>query len=389
MRACATAPPTVPETEDSDLEGLAGRRSRCHRSIVDLCERGALLDSPAMSPESAPSAAAPAARGQRERVFSGVQPSGLPHVGNYLGAFRNYIAMQETHDAIYCIVDYHALTTTHDSELIRRNTHEMALGLLALGLDPERSVLFRQSDRPEHVELSWLFASVTPVSWVERTPSFKEKKRNQPDDVNHALLTYPILQAADIAIYHARYVPVGRDQAAHLELSREIVRAWNRRYGAYFVEPEAVFTDSPMVLGTDGVQKMSKSLGNVVEIFAQPEVVRKQVMSMVTDTQRIKRTDPGRPEVCNVCQLQRFFGDDYEALWEGERTAATGCVDMKRLLADRMLDRFAEARERRADLAARPGYVEDVLRAGAERLAPMARETLREAHDRMGLGPIR
>jgi tryptophanyl-tRNA synthetase len=342
-----------------------------------------------MSPESVVSAASSAAPERRERVFSGVQPSGLPHVGNYLGAFRNYIAMQETHDAIYCIVDYHALTSTHDPELIRRNTYEMALGLLALGLDPQRSILFRQSDRPEHVELTWLFASVTPVSWVERTPSFKEKKRNQPDDVNPALLTYPILQAADIAIYHARYVPVGRDQAAHLELSREIVRAWNRRYGSYFVEPEAVFTDSPMVLGTDGVQKMSKSLGNVVEIFAQPEVVRKQVMSMVTDTQRIKRSDPGRPEICNVCQLQRFFGDDYEALWEGERTAATGCVDMKRLLADRILDRFAEARERRADLAARPDYVEDVLRAGAERLAARARETLREAHERMGLGPIR
>jgi tryptophanyl-tRNA synthetase len=340
-----------------------------------------------MSPESAAATPSVTAGAARERVFSGVQPSGLPHVGNYLGAFRNYIAMQETHDAIYCIVDYHALTSTHDSELIRRNTYEMALGLLALGLDPERSILFRQSDRPEHVELCWLFASVTPVSWVERTPSFKEKKRTQPEDVNHALLTYPILQAADIAIYHARYVPVGRDQAAHLELSREIVRAWNRRYGTYFVEPEAVFTDSPMVLGTDGVNKMSKSLGNVVEIFAEPAVVRKQVMSMVTDTQRIKRTDPGRPEICNVCQLQRFFGDDYEDLWDGERTARTGCVDMKRLLADRMLERFAEARERRAQLAARPGYVEDVLRAGAERLASHARETLREAHDRMGLGP--
>jgi tryptophanyl-tRNA synthetase len=342
-----------------------------------------------MSAETGTSLVPAPLTGRRERVFSGVQPSGLPHVGNYLGAFRNYIAMQETHDAIYCIVDYHALTSTHDAELIRRNTEEMALGLLALGLDPERSILFRQSDRPEHVELSWLFASVTPVSWVERTPSFKEKKRTQPEDVNHALLSYPILQAADIAIYLARYVPVGRDQAAHLELSREIVRAWNRRYGEYFPEPEAVFTDSPMVLGTDGVNKMSKSLGNVVEIFAEPDEVRRQVMSMVTDTQRIKRTDPGRPEVCNVCQLQRFFGDDYEDLWEGERTARTGCVDMKRLLAERMLDRFAEARERRKELMARPGYVEEVLRSGADALAPLAADTLAEAHDRMGLGPAR
>jgi tryptophanyl-tRNA synthetase len=320
-------------------------------------------------------------------VFSGVQPSGLPHVGNWLGAFRNYVAMQDTHDAIYCIVDFHALTSTHDAERIRRNTHEMALGLLALGLDPEKAVLFRQSDRPEVVELTWLFASVTPTPWVERTPSFKEKKRNQPDDVNFALLSYPVLQAADIAIYKARYVPVGKDQAAHLELAREIVRAWNARYGALFPEPEAVFTDSPIIKGTDGAAKMSKSLGNVVEIFADEDVIRKQVMSMVTDTQRIKRTDPGRPQVCNVCQLHRQFSPDYLDIWEGERTARTGCVDTKKLLAQRMLDAFAEARERRRELESKPGRVEEILRAGAERLRPLAQETLRECHERMGLGP--
>ncbi len=325
----------------------------------------------------------------RSRVFSGVQPSGLPHVGNYLGAFRSYIAMQEHHDAIYCIVDYHALTSTHDGELIRRNTHEMALGLLALGLDPERAVLFRQSDRPEHTELAWLLSTVVPVAWVERTPSFKEKRRNQPQDINHGLLTYPVLQAAYIAIYHAKYVPVGKDQAAHLELAREIVRAWNARYGDYFVEPAAVFSDAPIVKGTDGVNKMSKSLGNVIDIFAEPEMIRRQVMSMVTDTQRILRTDPGRPEVCNVCQLHRFFSPtEYESIWEGERSARTGCVDTKRLLADRIIAYFAEARERRRELAARPGFVEEVLQAGAARLAPLARETMAVCHDRMGLGPV-
>jgi tryptophanyl-tRNA synthetase len=324
----------------------------------------------------------------RGRVFSGVQPSGLPHVGNHLGAFSNYIAMQETHEAIYCIVDYHALTSTHDAELIRRNTHEMALGLLALGLDPERAVLFRQSDRPEHVELMWLLASVTPTGWVERTPSFKEKRRAQPDDVNLALLSYPVLQAADIAIYKARYVPVGRDQAAHLELAREIVRAFNARYGEVFPEPEAVFSDAPVVKGTDGVNKMSKSLGNVIEIFAPEEVIRRQVMSMVTDTQRILRTDPGRPEVCNVCQLHRIISPhDYLEIWEGERTARTGCVDTKRLLADRLLARFAEARERYAELRERPGLVEEVLATGATTLAPAAAATLAECHERMGLAP--
>ena len=320
-----------------------------------------------------------------DRVFSGVQPSGLPHLGNYLGAFRNYIALQDDGDAIYCIVDYHALTSTHDPEKIRRNSHDMAITLLALGLDPSKSVLFRQSDRPEHAELAYLLSTVVPVTWVERTPSFKEKKRDQPQDVNHALLTYPVLQTADIAIYHARRVPVGKDQAAHLELAREIVRAFNRRYGEYFVEPEAVFTDSPVILGTDGVQKMSKSLGNTIEILADEDVVRKQVMSMVTDTQRIKRTDPGRPEVCNVCQLHRFFGTDYESIWDGERTARTGCVDTKKLLAERMLAYFADARARRRELEARPDYVEDVLRAGAAKLAPLAAQTLDEVHQRMGL----
>jgi tryptophanyl-tRNA synthetase len=320
-----------------------------------------------------------------DRVFSGVQPSGLPHLGNYLGAFRNYIALQDGGDAIYCIVDYHALTSTHDPERIRGNTRDMAITLLALGLEPDKAVLFRQSDRPEHAELAYLLSTVVPVTWVERTPSFKEKKRDQPQDVNHALLTYPVLQTADIAIYHARRVPVGKDQAAHLELAREIVRAFNRRYGEYFVEPEAVFTDSPVILGTDGVQKMSKSLGNTIEILADEDVVRKQVMSMVTDTQRIKRTDPGRPEVCNVCQLHRFFGTDYESIWDGERTARTGCVDTKKLLAERILGYFADARARRRELEARPDYVEDVLRAGAARLAPLAAQTLAEVHRRMGL----
>ena len=320
-----------------------------------------------------------------DRVFSGVQPSGLPHLGNYLGAFRNYIALQDDGDAIYCIVDYHALTSTHDPERIRNNTRDMAITLLALGLDLSKSVLFRQSDRPEHAELAYLLSTVVPVTWVERTPSFKEKKRDQPQDVNHALLTYPVLQTADIAIYHARRVPVGKDQAAHLELAREIVRAFNRRYGEYFVEPEAVFTDSPVILGTDGVQKMSKSLGNTIEILGDEDVVRKQVMSMVTDTQRIKRTDPGRPEVCNVCQLHRFFGTDYESIWDGERTARTGCVDTKKLLAERIIAFFAAARERRRELEARPDDVEDVLRAGATKLAPLATETLHEVHQRMGL----
>jgi tryptophanyl-tRNA synthetase len=320
-----------------------------------------------------------------DRVFSGFEPSGTIHLGNYLGAIRNYIALQDGYEAIYCIVDYHALTSTHDPDAIRRNTAQMAVDLLALGLDPERATLFVQSDRPEHTELAWLLSTVTPVSWVERTPTFKEKRRDQPEDINHALLTYPVLQTADIAMYKARHVPVGKDQTAHLELAREIVRAFNRRYGEVFPEPQAVYTESPTILGTDGVAKMSKSLGNTIDVLAEPDVVRKQVMSMVTDTERIYRTQPGHPERCNVCQTHRFFGDDFGAIWEGERTARTGCADTKRLLADRVIDFFAPARERREELLARPGYVDEVLAAGAARLAPRAAETMHEVRSVMGL----
>jgi len=321
----------------------------------------------------------------RTTIFSGIQPSGTVHLGNDLGAIRNYVRLQYEHDAIYSIVDYHALTSVHDPELLRRLTREMAASLLALGLDPARCTLFLQSHRPEHAELAWLLGTVTPVSWLERTPTYKEKKRHQPDDINQGLLTYPVLQAADIVIYKASQVPVGRDQAAHLELSREIVRAFNSRYGDTFPEPQAVYTEAPVVLGTDGVRKMSKSVANTIDILSAPELIRKQVMSMVTDTQRILRTDPGRPEVCNVCQLQRFFGADYEDLWDGERTARTGCVDMKHILADRIVAHYAPARERYEDLMAHPARIDEILADGAERLRPRAAATMGDVRERMGL----
>jgi tryptophanyl-tRNA synthetase len=340
----------------------------------------------AQSPTPTPTAAADAAEDDlRPRIFSGIQPSGIVHLGNDLGAIRNYVALQERFEAIYCVVDYHALTSQHDADTLRSAVRDMAATLLALGLDPEKCTLFVQSHRPEHTELAWLLMTVTPVAWVERTPTYKEKKQFQPDDVNHGLLTYPILQAADIVLYKATRVPVGRDQAAHLELSREIVRAFNARYGDTFPEPQAVFTEAPVVLGTDGTRKMSKSLGNTIEILAEPEVIRRQVMSMVTDTQRILRTDPGRPEVCNVCQLHRFFGDDYLEIQDGERTARTGCVDTKKLLADRMIRHYAPARERYLELMAHPAEVDGILEEGADRLRGLAAATMDEVRQKMGL----
>jgi tryptophanyl-tRNA synthetase len=323
----------------------------------------------------------------RERVLSGIQPSGASHLGNYLGAQRNYVALQDQYEAIYAIVDYHALTTVHDGALLRKLTHEMVLDLLAVGLDPKRCALIRQSDLPEHAELSWIFNTVVPVAWAERTPTYREKREEGVEN-SMGLLDYPILQAADIAIYKASRVPVGKDQAAHLELSREIVRAFNRRYGPIFPEPQPVFSDAPVVLGTDGQKKMSKSAGNTIPIFAEPDEIRRIVQKMVTDPLRIKRTDPGRPEVCNVCgNLHRFFGSDYLQIQDGERTARTGCVETKQLLAERIIEFFRPMREERARLAADPGHVEEVLAAGAAKVRPILEATMAEVHVATGIGP--
>src|SRR5215207_3266252 len=377
-----TSAPTVPAPRTATRRGA---RLIEPRSRDGVSASAGMVASAAMTIELAPAPAPQDTGTPRPRIFSGIQPSGVIHLGNELGAIRNYVRLQYEYEAIYCIVDYHALTSTHEPDLLRARTRDMAAGLLALGLDPERCTLFVQSHRPEHIELAWLLMTVTPVSWLERTPTYKEKRQFQPDDINHGLLTYPVLQAADIVIYKASLVPVGKDQAAHLELSREIVRAFNNRYGETFPEPQAVFTEAPTVLGTDGIRKMSKSLGNTIDVLAEPEVVRKQVMSMVTDTERILRTQPGRPEVCNVCQLHRFFGPDFVEIWDGERTARTGCVDTKKLLAERITRWYAPARERYLELHSKPALVDEVLAAGAARLAPMAAETMAEVRQKMGL----
>jgi tryptophanyl-tRNA synthetase len=333
----------------------------------------------------APSAAGPRVR---ERVFSGIQPSGASHLGNYLGAQVNYVAMQDDYETIYAIVDYHALTTVHDGAELQRLTREMVLDLLAVGLDPARCALIRQSDMPEHAELAWIFNTVVPVSWAERTPTYKEK-RDQGVDNSLGLLDYPVLQAADIVIYKATRVPVGKDQAAHLELSREIVRAFNRRYGEIFPEPQPAFTDAPTVLGIDGQAKMSKSANNTIPIFAEPDEIRRLVMSMVTDPRRIRRTDPGRPEICNVCQLHRFFGADYLQIQDGERMARSGCVETKDLLAERIIEHFRPMRERRAELAADPAVVEETLAAGAAAVRPILESTMAEVRAAVGIGASR
>jgi len=319
------------------------------------------------------------------RILSGIRPTGRFHLGNYLGAARNWVKLQDDYDCYYFIADYHALTTEPDGHKAEDKVFDVTSDLLAIGIDPSRSVVYQQSKVPEVAELSLLLSMVTPLSWVMRTPAFKEKAKLHPDNVNVGLLSYPILQGADIVIVKGEGVPVGKDQLAHLELIREVVRRFNRTYTPVFPEPRALLTEWPVINGTDGKQRMSKTVGNVVGVTDEPEVLRKQVLSMVTDTKRVYKTQPGHPRTCNVCAFYKFFFDDWEHYWDLCRKAQIGCHDKKKLLADRMIETFRPFREKRAGLS--PEQVNRILDEGSERARVVARETLAEARRAVGLPP--
>jgi len=321
----------------------------------------------------------------RPRVLSGMQPNGRMHIGNYFGALQDWVAMQDSYDAFYCVVDLHALTTFEGAQDLWPNTRVMVADWIAAGLDPERSTIFVQSQVPEVTELHWILSATTPLSWLERVPTFKEKSEQHPDNINYALLGYPVLMAADILIYRATHVPVGDDQDPHLEVAREIVRRFNHRHGQVLVEPRAIHTKTPRIMGLDGVNKMSKSRNNYIPITGDPDEVHSLVMKAFTDQTRIYRKDPGHPEVCNVCQMHKLFSPDWEAIHEGERSARTGCVDTKALLADRIVEYFRPMRERRLEIDRREGYVESVLADGQRRAQTAARETLARVKAAIGL----
>ena len=324
--------------------------------------------------------------GKKGRVFSGARPTGRQHLGNYLGAIQNYVALQDDYDCIYCAVDIHALTTLENTSQMQDNIKEMLLDWLAAGLDPDKSILFVQSHVPEVLTLHTLLSMVTPHGWLTRVPTFKEMARNQPDNVNYGLVGYPVLMTADIVMYKADTVPVGEDQVAHLELAREIVRRFNHIFGPTFPEPQPKLTEAPLIVGLDGSHKMSKSLDNHVELAASPDETRKKVMGAVTDPQRQRRSDPGRPEVCNVFSLHKQFNPDkIEDIAEQCRTAQRGCVDCKRMLSDGINDDLEPFRERRRQLAEKPAYLREVLDDGARRASVIARETLEEVREKMGL----
>jgi len=322
----------------------------------------------------------------RKRVFSGARPTGRQHIGNYLGAVQNYVALQDEYDCVYCVVDIHALTTLEGTESLREDTYEMVLDWLAAGIDPQKSIIFVQSHVPQVEELHTLFSMVTPLSWLLRVPTFKEKVKMQPHNVNYGLVGYPVLMTADIALYKGEVVPVGEDQLPHLELAREIVRRFNSLFGVVFPEPHAKLTSFPLVLGLDGVQKMSKSYNNHIEVSASPQEVAKRVMTAVTDPARKYRSDPGHPEICNVFRLHNYFTKDRVQEIDSEcRSARIGCVDCKKILAESINLNLKPFRERRAALAAKPGYVNQVLADGANRAEAIAKETLKEVKEKMKL----
>jgi len=324
----------------------------------------------------------------RDRVFSGARPTGRQHLGNYLGAIQNYVALQADFDCIYCIVDLHALTTVEDTVGLRDNTYEMALDWLAAGVRPEPTIVFIQSHVPQLAELHTLLSMVTPLGKLTDLPTFKEKIRQQPHNVNYGLVGYPVLMTADITLYRARYVPVGIDQAPHLEFAREIVRSFNHRFGAdVLIEPEMKVTEVPKVLGIDGQQKMGKSLNNHIELAATPEETLKRVMSMVTDPQRARKTDPGNPDVCNVFSLHKVFSpaEEVAAINVDCRKAAIGCVECKQRFAANLSAHLEPFRARRAEIGANPDHVWDVLHDGAKRAQVIAEQTMTAVRAAVGL----
>jgi len=326
----------------------------------------------------------------RKRVLSGMRPTGRLHLGHLFGALSNWRSLEETYDCFFFIADWHALTTDYaDPSQIRTFTTEVVLDWLAAGLDPAKAVFFVQSRLAEHAELHLLFSMFTPLAWLERVPTYKEQREQITDkDLStYGFLGYPLLQAADILIYKAHYVPVGVDQAPHVELTREVARRFNFLYKPVLVEPDVLLTEFPKIPGTDG-RKMSKSYGNAIYLADTPEEVTAKIKPMVTDPARKRRIDPGNPELCPVYDLHRVFTplDEREGyVVPGCTTAGIGCLDCKQLLLKHALPVLAPISERRAELAKRPEAVQEILEAGTARARVVARETLGEVKAAMRL----
>ena len=321
------------------------------------------------------------------RILSGMQPTGTPHLGNYFGALVNWVKLQnEGHECFYCVVNQHAITLPQDSELLKKRTLELAAIFLAVGIDPEKSTVFVQSDVPAHIQLQWVLSCLAPIGQMERMIQFKEKSEKNPNAVNAGLLTYPILQAADILIYKANIVPIGIDQKQHLELTRDLAKKFNNTYKEIFPEPDTLHSHTTKVIGLDGKAKMSKSANNYIGIADDKEKIWKCLATAVTDPARIKRSDPGSPEVCNIYSLHKLFSSQKDLDWadKGCRNAGIGCVECKKKLLENMESHLKPIRERYQEIISNPKKLREILNEGGKKANKVANETLSEVYDAIG-----
>jgi tryptophanyl-tRNA synthetase len=323
----------------------------------------------------------------KKRLFSGIQPSGEVHIGNYLGAIKNWISLLDDYDCIFSIVDYHAITIEYDPSIMQERIINAAATNIAAGLDPDKCIIFVQSQVPEHTELTWILNALTPMGILERMTQFKDKSQQNEKNINVGLFDYPVLQTADILLYKGQTVPVGEDQVQHIELSREIARKFNTRYGELFPEPQHLLSNAPRIMGLDGKNKMSKSMNNYISLIEEPEAIWKRLSRAVTDENRKRRDDPGNPDICNVYTLHKYFStdSDLDRINKECRSAEMGCVDCKRVLSDNMIKELAPIREKSLELTNNPDHVKDVLKTGAEKCQKIAEETMSEVRSLMGL----
>lgn len=323
----------------------------------------------------------------RKRIFSGIQPTGIVHLGNYVGAIKNWVALTEEYECIYCVVDYHAMTVEYNPAIFYENIMAAARTLIACGLEQDRCVLFIQSHVPEHTELAWIFNCLTPLGDLERMTQFKDKSQQHADNINAGLLTYPLLQAADILLYKAELVPVGEDQVQHIELTRRTARRFNNRFGQVFPEPNELLSSTPKILGTDGQAKMSKSMNNYIGILEPPETIRKKLLTAATDPQRVRRNDPGNPEVCNLFTIHKSFSppDTIRQIENGCRSAGIGCIQCKQTLFEHVMAQLEPIQRRAAELEKSPDVVLATLESGAQRCREIAGQVMEEVREKTGI----
>jgi len=320
-------------------------------------------------------------------VFSGIQPSGIVHVGNYLGAIRNWVTMLDEYDCIFCIVDLHAMTVPYEPAGMQGRIRDALMLNMAAGLDPERCTLFVQSHVPEHTELTWILSTCAPYGELSRMTQFKEKSEQFTENVNCGLFTYPVLMAADILLYKAEVVPVGDDQTQHLEFAREVCRAFNRRYGGTFPEPQPKYSKVTRLMGLDGKEKMSKSRQNYIAVLAETDEIWSALRTAATDPARVKRDDKGTPDICNIHTMHVGFSPKEDIVWceEGCRTAGIGCIECKKRLAENMDRTLAPIRDRYKRYQSDPAFVDGVIRSGAEACRERAAKTMEEVRAKVGI----